>query len=269
MLASLDPQPGHAVLEIGSGSGYNTALLCERVGESNVVSVEVDRDLTISARRRLGAAGYTPEVVHADGEAGYPPRATYDRLISTASVRRVPHAWLEQMKPDGEIVTPWLPNERALGLIWLRMREPGVAGGWFHGAETFMPVRGQRRERTDLTTLWNATHTDAEASEEAHDLADLDDVHGEFALAALLPGVTCYRQTRGWFFLSENRRSWARIDGKTVHRYGDRDLIRDVRAASHWWRDRERPRLFDFGLTVTPEEQTVWLLSPENPVPRW
>lgn len=237
MLASLDPRPGDRVLEIGTGSGYNAALLCERVGESNVVSVEVDEALAARARRCLKVAGYVPEVVCADGEAGHPPRAPYDRLISTASVRRVPFAWLERMAPNGEIVTPWLPTERGLGLVWLRMRGPGVARGWFHGAETFMAVRGQRRECADLAEIWRAT---------------------------------CDRARRA--SISKDRTAWARIKGggggEGAQLYGERDLLGDVSDAVRWWRAHGRPRLFDFGMTVTAEAQTVWLHEPERPVPK-
>jgi protein-L-isoaspartate O-methyltransferase len=144
MLAWLDPRPGDRVLEIGTGSRYNAALLCERVGDRFVTSVEIDGGLLCRAMRRLQVAGYRPHVVLADGEEGWPAGVPYDRLISTASVRRVPPAWLEQVRPGGEIVTPWFPNAHGRGLIWLRMREDGTARGWFRGGEAFMPVRGQR-----------------------------------------------------------------------------------------------------------------------------
>ncbi|MFI8942453.1 hypothetical protein [Streptomyces syringium] len=57
-------------------------------------------------------AGYNPQVVHGDGEQGFCERAPYHRLISTTSVRRVPTTLPEQVKPGGEIVTPWLPMTR-------------------------------------------------------------------------------------------------------------------------------------------------------------
>ncbi|MEU5435329.1 methyltransferase domain-containing protein [Streptomyces sp. NPDC020719] len=266
MVTSLDPRPGDATLEIGAGSGYNAAILAERCGEQHVVTMEIDPTLASGARENLARANYAPTVVCGDGEQGYPDRAPYNRLVSTASVRRVPAKWLEQMGPDGEIVAPWLPNERGLGLIWLRMREPGVARGWFHGAETFMAVRGQRQERADLAGIWNATHEGAEETQERHDLGDVN-VHGEFALGAILPGVTTYRQDGGWFFLAQDRKSWARINGTTVERYGTRDLIRDAADALQWWRAKDRPRLYDFGITATRDEQTLWLEDPATPVP--
>lgn len=265
MVTSLAPEPGDTTLEIGTGAGYNAAILAERVGARNVVSVEIDQSLADEARSRLARAGYGPTVVCGDGEWGYAERAPYARLISTASVRRVPREWLRQMATGGEIVTPWLPNDRALGLVWLRMREPGVARGWFHGAETFMPVRGQRRERADLAALWSETRDRATETEERYDLGDLD-VHGEFALAVLLSGVTAYRQEGGWFLLAEDRMSWARLGSRTVERFGNRDLLGEAVAAVERWRSYGRPKLYDFGMTVTPDGHHIWLGETVNEV---
>ncbi|MGW6304347.1 methyltransferase domain-containing protein [Streptomyces niveus] len=265
MVTSLAPEPGDRTLEIGTGSGYNAAILAERVGARNVVTVEIDQALADEARSRLARAGYKVTVVCGDGERGYAERAPYARLISTASVRRVPHEWLRQMAPGGEIVTPWLPNDCALGLLWLRMREPGVASGWFHGAETFMPVRGQRRERADLAQLWSATRGRATRTVEGYDMDDVD-VHGEFALAVLLAGVTVFRQEGGWFLLAEDRTSWARLDGGTAERFGDRDLLGETDAALGWWRSQGPPKLYDFGMTVTSDDHRVWLGEPDNEV---
>ncbi|MFD3481879.1 rRNA adenine N-6-methyltransferase family protein [Streptomyces sp. NPDC058665] len=265
MVTSLAPEPGDRTLEIGTGSGYNAAILAERVGARNVVTLEIDQLLADGARSRLASVGYEASVVLGDGERGYAERAPYARLISTASVRRVPQEWLHQVAPGGEVVTPWLPNDRALGLVWLRVREPGVAGGWFHGAETFMPVRGQRRERADLAALWSATRDMAAETEERYDLDDVD-VHGEFALAVLMAGVTAYRQEGGWFFLAEDRTSWARLAGRTAERFGDRDLLGEAVIALDWWRSHGRPKLYDFGMTVTPDDHRVWLGETANEV---
>ncbi|MBR7677957.1 protein-L-isoaspartate(D-aspartate) O-methyltransferase, partial [Streptomyces daliensis] len=251
-----------------AGTGYNTALLCERVGQRNVFSKEVDASVADLAQTNLEAAGYAPAVHCGDGEEGFPHEAPYDRLISTASVHRVPQAWLTQVKKGGEIVTPWLPNGRALGLIWLRVREPGeVARGWFHGGETFMAVRGQRPTRPDISSIWNETR---DAAEQVPGPLDIDlDVHGEFALAVTLPGVTPYKQDDGWFFLTDDEESWLRITGEKTTQYGTRDLIRSLRDALGWWERSGRPRLFDFGVTVTPESHTVWLGKDRAPVPHY
>lgn len=71
------------VLEIGTGAGYNTALLCARLGANAVTSVEVDADLTARARANLEALSYAPTVTHTDGTHGWDAAAPYDRILAT------------------------------------------------------------------------------------------------------------------------------------------------------------------------------------------
>jgi protein-L-isoaspartate O-methyltransferase len=96
------------VLEIGTGTGWNAALLCKRVGKrGRVVSIEVDPLIAQAAWSALARAGYSPLVITADGVDGHPDGAPYDRVLATAAVREiVPRAWLGQTRPDGIIVTP-------------------------------------------------------------------------------------------------------------------------------------------------------------------
>ena len=89
MLEALEVTDGCRVLEIGTGSGYNAALLCERLGSEHVTSVHIDPDLVALARERLAANGYTPTLA-ADGADGYPRSALYDRIIATCSVPAIP-----------------------------------------------------------------------------------------------------------------------------------------------------------------------------------
>jgi protein-L-isoaspartate O-methyltransferase len=79
MLEALDVSPGQRVLEIGTGSGYNAALLSERLGADRVTTVDIDPELVELARERLRSAGYTPTVAVADG--------------TTASLRMPPTTW--------------------------------------------------------------------------------------------------------------------------------------------------------------------------------
>jgi protein-L-isoaspartate O-methyltransferase len=101
MLETLDIQQGHRVLEIGTGTGYNAALLAHRLGDRNVFSVDVDADLVAAASTRLADIGCHPRLTTRDGIDGWPEHAPYDRIIATCSVPRVPWAWAQQLTLAG------------------------------------------------------------------------------------------------------------------------------------------------------------------------
>jgi protein-L-isoaspartate(D-aspartate) O-methyltransferase len=107
-LTLLDVRPGQHVLEIGTGSGYTAALLSRLVGpQGHVHSVEVDPDLVHRARARLVEARITNvTVTHADGYAGDPDGAPYDRIAAWSTPHLVPAPWIDQATPDAVIVTP-------------------------------------------------------------------------------------------------------------------------------------------------------------------
>lgn len=114
MLEQLDVRPGDRVLEIGTGSGYNTALLAELTGpRGRVTSIEVDRALLGAAAARLAelapGAGAPLDLRCGDGWSGVPEGAPYDRVESTVGVDDVPPAWREQLADGGLLVAPlWL-----------------------------------------------------------------------------------------------------------------------------------------------------------------
>src|ERR671930_742156 len=103
MLRLLGVQPGMRVLEVGTGSGYSTALLAHLVGPTGkVVSLDVDAGLTARAAALLERAGCGQvTVVAANGRAGYPAAAPYDRLVAWATADRVPVPWVEQLCESG------------------------------------------------------------------------------------------------------------------------------------------------------------------------
>lgn len=108
MLEQLGLRPGHRVLEIGTGTGYNAALLAHVVGKTGaVVTVDIDEELAETARQRLNAAGYSWVVVAGgDGAAGWPGGAPYDRIVVTASARDLAPAWTDQLGDGGRLLVP-------------------------------------------------------------------------------------------------------------------------------------------------------------------
>jgi protein-L-isoaspartate(D-aspartate) O-methyltransferase len=109
MTEQLGLRPQHRVLEIGTGSGYQAAVLSRLAHE--VVSVERFRTLADTARERLAALGYdNVTVVVGDGLSGMPDRAPYDRIIVTAAAEHIPEALVEQLAVGGVMVLPLGPH---------------------------------------------------------------------------------------------------------------------------------------------------------------
>jgi protein-L-isoaspartate(D-aspartate) O-methyltransferase len=112
MLEQLDLRPGQRVLEIGAGSGYNAALMACLVGPTGqVVTMDIDEDITTTAAKQLQAAGWPQvKVICDDGGLGYAPDAPYDRIILTVAAWDITPAWQEQLAPDGRLVLPLIIN---------------------------------------------------------------------------------------------------------------------------------------------------------------
>ena len=106
MLEEADLRRGFKVLDVGTGSGYNAALLAAIIGAESVVSIERHAELLDFARGNLAAAGYAVRLVAGDGTLGYPPEAPYDRIVVTAGAPRIAKSWIAQTKIGGRIVAP-------------------------------------------------------------------------------------------------------------------------------------------------------------------
>ena len=112
MLELLEPGKGQKILDVGSGSGWTSALLSRIVGEKGkVISLELVSDLVEFGRKNTGQYGFTEsniaEFVCADGSRGYEKEAPFDRILASATAAaRIPEAWKQQLKSGGRIVAP-------------------------------------------------------------------------------------------------------------------------------------------------------------------
>jgi len=134
MTEQLKVSSTHRVLEIGTGSGYQAAILSRLARD--VVTVERYRTLADQARDRLKALGYdNVEVVAGDGFAGMPERSPYDRIIVTAAAETVPETLLDQVADDGIMILPLGSHEGSQHIIKLTKSQTGTR------RESLIPVR--------------------------------------------------------------------------------------------------------------------------------
>jgi protein-L-isoaspartate(D-aspartate) O-methyltransferase len=132
---------GHlgAVLEIGTGCGYQAALLCE-VGR-RVISVERLKSLHDKARELLAPMrSHRLRLVFGDGMRGHPPGAPYDAVIAAAGGGEIPQAWLEQLAIGGRLVSPVEQGGGAQALVIVDRHEAGYTRT-VHGAVKFVPLK--------------------------------------------------------------------------------------------------------------------------------
>jgi protein-L-isoaspartate(D-aspartate) O-methyltransferase len=156
MLEQLGLVPGHRVLEVGTGTGYNAALMALLVGErGSVVTVDIDADMVARAQANLAAAGYLNVIVICgDGGFGAPDYAPYDRVMVTAGAWDLAPEWLAELGPGGRIVLPL--SVRGIQLCLALEREAGHwrsrsacrcgfirMAGVFGSPEPFIPVGPQ------------------------------------------------------------------------------------------------------------------------------
>jgi protein-L-isoaspartate(D-aspartate) O-methyltransferase len=145
MTAMLDVKPEHRVLEIGTGSGYQAAVL-SRIAKS-VVSLERYRTLADTARARLKKLGYdNAEVLLGDGLHGEPIRAPYDRIIVTAAAESVPKALTDQLAEGGIMILPLGPQSGTQMLVRLRKRGGELKREDLIGVRFVPLLSGQARE---------------------------------------------------------------------------------------------------------------------------
>ncbi|WP_157930531.1 methyltransferase domain-containing protein [Glycomyces xiaoerkulensis] len=165
MLEALELDDGMAVVEIGTGTGYNAALLSERLGEANVTSIEVDPKVSAEASEQLRKAGLAPRLVVGDGAVLGGPRV--DRLIATCSFPTIPDAWLSMVKPGGIIITTVFTKPFGMAIVKVSVGERRGEGEFIVPGASFMetrtppsgPVRfpdlEQIEEATERATEWN------------------------------------------------------------------------------------------------------------------
>jgi protein-L-isoaspartate(D-aspartate) O-methyltransferase len=269
-LELLAPRDHDRVLEIGTGTGWTAGLLSARLGAGCVTSIEVDEAVAKQAAANLEKAGLFPVLLTGDGAEGAPEGAPYDRVHVTCGVTTVPYAWVEQTRPGGVIVLPWMPEFADGHKARLTVTGDGRAIGRLHGTVAYMMLRAQRGagvpEPGDGTE--SATKLDPRT-------VTGDSYGADVAIAGMLPDVLGAERTTadGRFVLvladtagtstaSCEHRPGAREH--LVRQSGPRRLWDEVADAYLRWVGWGSPGRERFGLTVGPDGQQVWRDDPVN-----
>jgi len=273
MLEALDASEGDRVLEVGTGTGYNAALMAHRLGADHVTSIEVDETLAAAARRRLHRLGYWPTVVTGDGAAGVPGGGPFDRIIATASAPAVPPAWLAQTATGGKILLNLYSQLGGGALLLLTVTGPDHAEGHILSAPgSFMPLRAHQPSSTTQERLRVALH-DGDAERTRTDVPGEIIHHPDAGLfiGLIVRDVAWIGFTpeggdpQQWLLAADG--SWAMRDHQDgVEQQGRRSIWDEIAIGYQTWERLGRPTRGRLGITVTPGHHQLWLDTPDHEI---
>ncbi|MEV0281629.1 protein-L-isoaspartate(D-aspartate) O-methyltransferase [Streptomyces sp. NPDC050610] len=276
MLDALDVDEGHEVYEAGTGTGYNAGLLCFLTGDQHITSVDRTESLTDKARPRLNSVGFDPLVLHGDGTRDFPADASYDRIIATASVRRVPPTWTARLRPGGVMVVP-MKGALAGGMVarLTKLADGAAVGHILHTPAAFMPLRSDAGPPAQMPTDPHGPRRDTGLSARVLD----DWTFSFFAQLHMGPGVVRTYGKNGdglhvTTLYDPADDSTARVADtpqgvSTVIASGPRDLWEPIESAHRLWQELNRPRREWFTIEVTASEQLISYTAPAGHIQRW
>ncbi|MFJ5607809.1 ATP-grasp peptide maturase system methyltransferase [Streptomyces sp. NPDC093221] len=267
MIENLDLEPGHRVLEIGTGTGYSSALMCHGLGAENVTTVEVDPEVAERADTALESLGFSAWTVTGDGLLGYPRNAPYDRVIATCAVRRIPHTWILQTKPGGTILATVGSWPYGTGLAKVIVDDDGNAEGRIAGRSSFMQARAQAVVPVAGDLSARTAYVDSERKTKVPPTL-LDDWMPAFLAQLAAPGAHLVRAVRsdgtGLLYLFDpDRESFAEFtaqDGRwTVRQGGPVPLWDRIEGALVAWQAAGHPEINSVRLRVTQASHRYWI----------
>jgi len=280
MLELLDIADSDRVLEIGTGTGYNAAVLCHRLTDAQLASIDLDPILIADARARLATLGYRPHLVAGDGTLGIADAAPYDRIIATCAVPTIPPAWISHLAPDGLIVAD-VRGEIASSLVALRKTDDQTVQGRFRSSPgNFMWLRAKAGNPLRDGGTYNSTWTIDDTRQRTTDLdpASLDDPNLRFVLQQLAPDIQAMYRTGSdgtdVIHIRADDGCWAEVafngdNGRhPVTEAGARSIWATAEHAAWWWLEHGRPARSRFGMTATAAgTRRIWLDDPSTSMP--
>lgn len=275
MLEILDVRDDHRVLEIGTGTGYHTALLAHRLGDHAVYSVDLDPALVDSARGHLAEIGRHPQLAAGDGAQGWPDGGSFDRIIATCAITAIPPAWIDQLADGGRIVAPLDAGSAGPLLVLDKTADDEVTGIIDPYPVLFMPMR------THVDTPYgpNQGPASAPAGIPHYGTTTVDPAallaHREFTLFMWLhaPGLRLGGGAEHGMVVAERGPARAEVDLKpladgtwAVRQHGTYRLWDTVEHAVAAFDALDRPDATRLGVIAlnVPGKQYVWLDDPDS-----
>jgi protein-L-isoaspartate O-methyltransferase len=279
MLDLLQVTDDAQIAEIGTGTGYNAALLCHRLGAGQVTSIDIDPELVARAAARLAEIGYTPTLAAGDGLAGHPGNAPYDAILATCSLTHIPPAWINQLTPGGRLVVPLGPAGG--GLAVLAKTGPDEVTGRFDPVPAcFMPLRPAGADPRSLLHRFDPSRGPRLSHDSTTDVDPAAVLHPEFLLwlelhlspvslgqntdeATGRPTETVVSSPEGYAAVAHTPTATGRWP---VSQHGRRRPWDTVEAAWHIWTYLDRPARTRLGISALddPNRQYVWLDDPAS-----
>jgi protein-L-isoaspartate(D-aspartate) O-methyltransferase len=262
-LEALDVLDGHAVLEIGAGTGYNAALLGMLVGpQGSVTSIDIDPLLVQTAKRNLTAGPTTNvHVLLGDGFIGYEVYAPYDRVLATCSVQSIPHAWIDQLKQHGILVCNLLTSLASFFIRVEKLENAELGGRLLNIDATYMLMHTgtlPRKTSTDWQRYDSLPRTDIHLTENFESL--LQNPAYSLLLHSFLPGVTRrYRSTdndMSLFLLTQDTAIQVKEEMLTI--YGShKHTERQIRQSIDLYEKLHRPGIDRYRIHIAERRVTL------------
>ncbi|WP_214409873.1 methyltransferase domain-containing protein [Sphaerisporangium fuscum] len=249
------------ILDVGTGSGYGTALLCHLFGQDQVTSIDVDEYVTSVATSRLADLDHHPRIAPIDATAQLP--WTFDRIVAMVAVRPIPASWLAALNPGGRLVTTI--SNTSLIVSAVKTDDGGAVGQVERDWAMFMKTRTGADYPPGLTSLMQTARTTEGDRVKLGRFPVIDIEENAWELRSMLeimaPGVELDHHqagaTRIALMVHEDG-SWARAvqtddEPPVVHQGGPRRLW-DVldEARDHWLRNGMLP-LYGASVRITPD----------------
>ncbi|GAA1604901.1 methyltransferase domain-containing protein [Kribbella hippodromi] len=259
MIEELGVEPGMSILESGTGTGYNAAILCHLLGDDAVTTVEIDPDLLREALERLDSLGYHP--------ATNPAGRHHDRVLATHAVDHVPYDWIRWSKPGGIILADLRPPSNTDVGAWVKLT---VDADGTTATGKLMPPRGYFMSARKVADFADVGYQLPELTLEEHQArADLMDGRETGLSSAVFQDeafrLYFWRQSIDVWWWSQDETinlnapdgSWAQVNEGTVSMIGPRDLWAEAEQAHARWENAGRPDLSEWTVTVTAAGRTV------------